>query len=404
MRSFTQRWIALLTLCTLGGALGNACSASPGTPQQTSSGQGGSGTASGTGGDDSTGSLVGSGGNGGDPQITSGNGGSTGPGSGGGCAKAASEATSKPQPADIIIAVDTSGSMDEEIGEVQANLNAFASLITSSGIDVHVILIADANICIPAPLGSGQCSGADSSLPTFQHVVHTVASTDALDVIVATYPEWKDSLRPGALKNFLVVSDDNSATSAASFTSQLLALDPPTFDGFFFHGIVSSNDGSGCFGFSCPAANPCCVVEGGFACVALSADEGTVYKELIQQTMGVYGDLCLQDFDPVFQQLATGVISSSKLSCEYPIPAPPDGQMVDPGLVNVTFTDPSGTIKIYNVPGGLADCGAQGGWYYDDPATPTKVVMCPSTCTALQSVAEGTVDVVFGCSTEVVPN
>lgn len=380
------------------GTLLLGCSAS------TTGGAGASGGSAGSGG--GTGNAGGTGGFGTGGQGGTGNIGVGGSGTGGIQQCTGTSASTEPglQPADIIIAVDTSGSMDEEIGEVQANLNAFASLITSSGIDVHVILIADANICIPAPLGSGQCSGADSSLPTFQHVVHTVASTDALDVIVATYPEWKDSLRPGALKNFLVVSDDNSATSAASFTSQLLALDPPTFDGFFFHGIVSSNDGSGCFGFSCPAANPCCVVEGGFACVALSADEGTVYKELIQQTMGVYGDLCLQDFDPVFQQLATGVISSSKLSCEYPIPAPPDGQMVDPGLVNVTFTDPSGTIKIYNVPGGLADCGAQGGWYYDDPATPTKVVMCPSTCTALQSVAEGTVDVVFGCSTEVVPN
>jgi hypothetical protein len=30
--------------------------------------------------------------------------------------------------------------------------------------------------------------------------------------------------------------------------------------------------------------------------------------------------------------------------------------------------------------------------------------MCPATCDALQGVTMGTVNVVFGCATEVVPN
>lgn len=307
-------------------------------------------------------------------------------------------------PADIIIAVDTSGSMSEEAAEVQQNLNSFATLITQSGIDVHVVLVADSTICIPSPLGSGQCGGMDSLPPNYLHVLQTVASTDALSLLISTYPQWKDSLRPHATKSFLVVSDDNSDLSAADFTSQLLALDPPTFQDFSFHAIVSSNSGNGCFGFApCPAGNPCCEVDGP-ACVPLAAEQGTVYQELASQTGGVNGDLCLQDFDPAFAQMATGVVASSGFSCNYPIPEPPPGETFQAGLTNVTFTGSGGQPQtLYYVPGGEAACGPQGGWYFDDPTAPTTILLCPITCSVLQGET-GTVSVVFGCETEIVPN
>ncbi|MFO0758709.1 MAG: hypothetical protein U0359_19610 [Byssovorax sp.] len=406
MKSFTQRWIALLALSALGGALGNACSASPGTPQQTSSGQGGSATSGGTGGDDSTGSLVGSGGNGGDPQITSGTGGSTGPGAGGGCAKAASEAMNKPQPADIIIAVDTSGSMDEESAQVQQHLNDFATIITSSGIDVHVILLADSSICIPAPLGSGACNGGDEKLPAFRHVMETINSTDALQKFIATYPQWKDSLRPDASKTFAVVSDDNSDLSAGDFTSQLLALDPPTFQKFKFDAIVSFDDPlvcTGCF-FACATCASACCEKAAF-CAPISAAEGKVYKDLVQQTGGVIGDLCQQNFAPVFMDMGTAVVQGASISCTYDIPMVPDGGMIDPDKVNVSYTPGGGGMEqaILASPGGAAGCGQKGGWYYDDPQNPTKIIMCPTTCAALQGDPNGKVEVVFGCATVIKP-
>jgi hypothetical protein len=52
------------------------------------------------------------------------------------------------------------------------------------------------------------------------------------------------------------------------------------------------------------------------------------------------------------------------------------------------------------VPGGLPDCGAAGGWYYDNPQNPTKIIMCPTTCDEVQG---GKVTVVFGCETLVGP-
>lgn len=320
------------------------------------------------------------------------------------CTGVSSTAVPQLQPADIIIAVDTSGSMSEESDEVQANLNNFAQIIGTSGVDAHVVLISDATVCIPAPLGSGQCAGADTNLPKYLHVGNIVNSTDGLQVILDTYPQWKDSLRPGATKTIFIVTDDNSDLSAGAFSSTLLQLDPPTFQGFKFDAICAQSDPLACFGFSCPAGNSCCYSPVGFGCDSYAAAEGTVYAQLTAQTGGILADLCAQDFDPIFQNMAEGVVTSSQLSCTYDIPPPPEGETLNPDQVNVTFTPGGGSeMPIYNVPGGLGACGANGGWYYDDPQNPTQILICPSTCTTLQNDVNGTVDVVFGCDTEVVP-
>jgi len=322
------------------------------------------------------------------------------------CAAVSSEAQAALQPADIILAVDTSGSMDEESAQVQQNLNTFASLIANSGIDVHVVLIADSTVCIPAPLGSGSCGGADEKLPNYRHVVQTVSSSDSLQQIIATYPQWKGSLRVGATKTLAVVSDDDSGMSASDFTAQLLALDPPTFQGFKFDAIVSFESSSVCAGcfLNCAACTHACCNKG-LLCQPISADEGKVYKQLVQQTGGVIGDLCIQNFGPVFQDMATAVVSNSQISCDYPIPMVPDGGVIDPTKVNVTYTPAGSTMgtSILNVPGGLGGCGQTGGWYYDDPQSPAKISMCPSTCSALQAAAGGKVDVLFGCDIQIKP-
>jgi hypothetical protein len=386
MKSSWRAWLKYAALITAAGAMANACSAAGQGSEFSSGGDGGSKNTGGAGSTQSGGLGGGDiGFDGGSPT------GAGGLDKDAACGAVSSEAQAQLQPADIIIAVDTSGSMDEEIAQVQANLNNFATLITSSGIDVHVIMIADSTMCIPEPLGNGlpnNCNGAaDEKLPNYRHVQQTVASTDALQLMISTYPQWKDSLRPGATKTLAVVSDDESDMSAADFTSQLLALDPPTFQGFKFDAIVVLNDPGplACFGFgSCPNI-VCCAMDGP-ACMSLAAAQGDVYKALVAQTGGVQGDLCVQDFNPVFQDMAQSVIQDAKLACDYTIPPPPNGQSFDSNKVNVAYT-PGGQgmpQQILNVPGGVNDCGPNGGWYYDDPAAPKKVIMCPSTCSVLQ--------------------
>ena len=317
---------------------------------------------------------------------------------GGECGAVSQTAQNTLQPADIIIGIDTSGSMDDEIAFVQQNLNAFSQQIIDSGVDVRVILIAtegmtmpempggifggdgdqEIAVCIDPPLGSGNCP-VDSNPPRYLHVPVEVASHDALNLFVETYAQWQAQLRPNATKTFVVVTDDNAEdepnNTAAAFMQAVAGLDPMLFAQWSFSGIY-------CFS-ECPEA----------------AEIGTVYQDLVTQTGGVGGDLCLQDFASVFDALARSVIGASKLDCEWAIPPAPPGQTFDTGRVNVEYTATGARQTVFHVD--VANqCAARGGWYYDDNANPTRLLVCPSTCELLQADGSAELDVLFGCKTK----
>jgi hypothetical protein len=77
---------------------------------------------------------------------------------------------------------------------------------------------------------------------------------------------------------------------------------------------------------------------------------------------------------------------------------------VDPNFVNVSFTQPGSQTpeKVRQTFDGTAmGCGADGGWYYDNPASPTLLHMCDATCKKLS--LGGRVEVQLGCVTEKAP-
>lgn len=98
---------------------------------------------------------------------------------------------------------------------------------------------------------------------------------------------------------------------------------------------------------------------------------------------------------------ALNTIRRSRLACEFQIP---DSMGKDPDYmaVNVEFDD-AGTPRTLLYVGSPERCPAEGGWYYDDTTAkaPTKIVVCPSTCSAFQSLAAGGVQVKLGCKTEI---
>lgn len=100
---------------------------------------------------------------------------------------------------------------------------------------------------------------------------------------------------------------------------------------------------------------------------------------------------------------ALDAIRGESLACEYLIPSPPEGEKLDYGKVNVKYTPDGGSPQtVLNVADASQCDPATGGWYYDvDPAKgePTKIVVCPATCTQFQ--AGGSVDIELGCKTEV---
>jgi hypothetical protein len=106
------------------------------------------------------------------------------------CAEVIEEADVGKQGADIIIVIDNSVSMFNEIASVQENMNAFSQQIIDADVDPHVIMVSgfpgnsDSGICVPPPLGSGLCPNADHNPPTYWRVGMWVGSHSSLSRVV----------------------------------------------------------------------------------------------------------------------------------------------------------------------------------------------------------------------------
>jgi hypothetical protein len=104
---------------------------------------------------------------------------------------------------------------------------------------------------------------------------------------------------------------------------------------------------------------------------------------------------------------ALNAIRGEKLACEYLVPAPPPGETLDYGKVNVEHTPTGASMPstIFYVSDAAGCDATTGGWYYDvDPAqggAPTKILMCPATCTLFDQ--GGQIDIRIGCKTEIAP-
>jgi len=103
--------------------------------------------------------------------------------------------------------------------------------------------------------------------------------------------------------------------------------------------------------------------------------------------------------DQLAAAFKTVQLQASKLACSFMIPAPPMGMTLDPDRVNVRFTpvaDPGMPIDLGRVDD-RTTCGAQGGWYFDDPMNPTSVTLCEASCAKLNASGEGSLSLLFGC-------
>jgi len=100
------------------------------------------------------------------------------------------------------------------------------------------------------------------------------------------------------------------------------------------------------------------------------------------------------NFQEDLRQALVDIVGQA-LSCEYEVPVPPDGQMLDLDLVNVLYTDGEGNA--YGLGKNPDGEGCAEGWYYSDDST--QVVLCEDTCDLVRSDTGARLDVVFGCDT-----
>jgi hypothetical protein len=381
-------------------------------------GAGGSGNSS-SGGSSSGGSSAGSGTGGSTLVGGSSSGGSTSNGGAGGeClgVNAAADAG-----VDIIWAIDNSGSMGDEVAKIRTELNnSFLSIIQASNLSWNLMMVTERGagsqaICVDSPPAGPGCADAP---PRFYHVQCPVQSTDAFlnlafsyDGVLPTFglptlicgqfalpgfpvgpPEkmWKNFARINATKVFIVVTDDESDTPAAAFDNWLLTgAQPPGMFGsaaerkYIFHGIIGldpNNPSAACSSATNDAVEP-----------------GLIYQELATTTGGSVASICEDDWSAIFNEIANSIVT--RLSCEYPVPDPPNGGTLDENAVNVLYfpgeNGPEETIPRDNT----SDCAAGAdGWQWN--AARDKILLCGETCERIKADPDGKVEIKFGCKTE----
>jgi hypothetical protein len=294
------------------------------------------------------------------------------------CGNISDEAQVGRGPVDIVIVLDTSGSMAPHICNVSANLSRFAEGV---GANTRVVSIYDMGVL--GTFTSLICGGDDPLATTTlardpQRYLHTVAEVDsfnALQVLVGQYPAYRDFLRADAPTHFIVVSDDESTRmNAADFSTQMrAALGHP----FYFHAIVSDGDISQCY----------------------AAAVGEQYLTLADQTGGQKLPICAEDWTQLFAKLEAAVVATATLPCTFDIPAPPADKQLDTKAVRVSYTPHEGAKVDLPRADSMSQCGDHAAWAYDDPANPKQIVLCPASCEAVKT--GGKIGIAFGCAPDV---
>ncbi len=418
----------MLGCFALAGAIQLACSASE-TAKGGSTGNQGSGASGGS-------AVIGTGGS-----TVIGSGGTTGIGvggvSGGGglgneCGTASADAELHSEPVDIIMVIDNSGSMQEEIDAVESNINtSFGNILTTAGVDYRLIAISrhddgsvETSLCVTQPLSSlATCPAAAPGISERFFQFNTkIESDDSLDKIIDAYSApfgeclslcsngdatdsdaddnsknteigWSEWLRPGAKKVFLVFTDATDDLTSAAFVQALTALSPdfgtPEAPNFIFHSIVGVAEKGG----AAYLPDEPVVVED-----CSTADANVSMQELSIMTGGLRFPICsTASYDVVFNEIANDVVVKAELACDFAIPLAPDGREIERDKVAVSYSSAGAVVSDYGQAATSADCQADAFYIEND-----RVYLCPEACDTIKLDPMASVDVLFTCESTII--
>lgn len=115
---------------------------------------------------------------------------------------------------------------------------------------------------------------------------------------------------------------------------------------------------------------------------------------------GGTGSAILINDDPTTAQQLVKTLKAlrdTQRFCRYAIPSPGDAKL-SPYDLSVKYKPTSdGALVDLPLLVGQPACGSGDGFYVDDPAKPTVVALCPSTCSAVHAIRTSTVNVTAGC-------
>ncbi len=300
------------------------------------------------------------------------------------------------QPADIILVVDSSGSMGSAVDRIEEVLNGeLAAVLESAGIDYQVILLAN-DVAIGPPL---------STSGRFHHHVTAIGSGDGASFhnVLETYPQWSAWLRPDAVKVFLHFTDsaDGNGESIQNYEGtfdEILVRDHADQFGmvpgrrFVYHAIIGLMEND-------PQTDPWLptdpIVNGTCEAPELGrTGPGVGYQGVAVRTGGLRFPVCqFSHFNVVFNTIADAVIALATPPCTYALPSPPVGEELDLNTLAVLYLKEPGASPMYfERVSGPTTC-RDGGFYLDSQS----VRLCEQTCSVVTNNPQSEVDIAFGC-------
>lgn len=277
---------------------------------------------------------------------------------------------------DIVIWVDTSGSMSQEAAAINQNLGKLIGILAAKGIDYRLVVFGS---------GLGLCSSGcpvnDSA--HFLWVKQVVGSTNGPALIsnATHFNKFKAFLRPDAVHHVIGVSDDNSSLQAATFVTNYknLLKSAGLAESFVYHAIVSfvnptNPEQSG----NCPGG----------------ATYGSFHVQVAKATGGSTFQICLKDWTQLFEDLAQAIAPSAAAPCSHTVPVAA-GKAFAPATLQVAIQTAAGTTPLPHVGDALGCGGAPTGWYYEPAAKPEAVHLCTDSCATLGGEAKLVFQ--FGC-------
>ncbi len=282
-------------------------------------------------------------------------------------------------PVDIVWAIDSSRSMQDERARLQATINDFARDVRARVSDLHVVMITAENI-VPPPLGTD----ADS----FLFVPLYVDSNDALTALLDSAPQYEAFLRPNALLHFVVVSDDDSTLSAEVFDANVSALLGRPYT---LHAIASPDVA----GAPCRSEVPSDLcLQTMIQAVCGAAAIAVEYYRAASATSGPTIDVCLDDWSRVLGPLSDAVVGATPIPCRNELALTVDDRPLSAQLL-VSRLAPQ---PLFEVAGAGACADGALAFYREslNTAEAASFVLCPWACSEVER-SGGNVELRIDC-------
>jgi hypothetical protein len=304
------------------------------------------------------------------------------------CTCASSTQTAALAPLDLYFMMDQSGSMDLQTGTgatkwaaVTQAIKGFLADPSSNGIGVGMQYF-------PSPTSS--CTAADYATPEVSIVVLPAAATTITASLAKHGPNGGTptaAALDGAIQYALAFGKTKPGHTVA---------------------VVLATDGmpTGCAPFDTVAA-VAKIASAGVGSAAnirsfvIGVGTETASLNEIAVAGGTQSAVIVDVAGNVEEQFAKALkaIQGEALACSYAIPVPPLGQTVDLTKVNVQITLSGGKPQLLNYVDSANGCkSTTGGWHFDDPANPSKILLCPTSCALPLNVSTAKVEILLGCA------